>query len=171
MAEREKHPQTKFRDTGYYDFNLLSRLDIQPIDEWSFDAFVHDAMKTGVTLHDLQVKRVNSSTDTYFQKIWTLFGRGKNQSLDAWHLRTAHEHGLDGILTMDYKLERTFRQTQAALNAAAFSARVWTPSEFAKELGIQKVSPNLFCYTDASYPVRPDLHMPNVRRRPKDKVG
>jgi hypothetical protein len=166
MAERDKQPPRRFKPVGIYDFNLLSRLDIQPIDGWSNESYVHDKEKTGITLHQRQLNRVNSSTDRCFLKIWKLFGKGEKQSLDAWHLRTAQEHGLDGILTMDYRLANTFKQKRSALNAEGISARIWTPSELAVALGIHEVPPNLFCYTGASYPVRPDLYLPTGRRRP-----
>lgn len=164
MAERERQEPRRFQPVGYSGFSLLSRVEIRPIDDWSFDALVHDVDRTGISLNQLQLNRVNLSQDAIFQTIWRIL-EGKKSSLDAWHLRTAQVHDLDGLLTMDYKLAKKFAQKQHLLTAAGITAKIWTPSGLAQELGIAKVLPNMFAYTDASFPVRPDLYLPNGRKR------
>lgn len=161
MAEQDRQPPTRFSPTGYADLSLLSRLDIQPIDDWSTDAIIHRPSRAGVSLNQFQLNRVNSSRDETFRKIWKIFGNQPKMSLDAWHLRTAHTFSLSGILTMDYSLANTFAHNKIKLVTAGITANIWTPKSLGKELGISALKPNLFGYNDDGFPVRNDLYLRN----------
>lgn len=41
-----------------------------------------------------------------------------------------------------------------------------TPEQLGKFLGLLPVNPVLLSYSDASFPVRPDLHWPDEQRNP-----
>lgn len=163
MAERDRHPPSRFRATGYSDFSLLDGLKIDSLDGWNFDALT-TRTATSATLQEAQRSRLRSSEDSLFHAILKALGHEKH-SQDAWHIRTASEHGMYAFLTMDYSLVRLVAAQQSKLVDIGISNLVITPTELASHFGFGEVPPHLFSYTNASFPVRSDLCWPDERRR------
>lgn len=111
-----------------------------------------------------QTDRINRSGDELHSHL--VKELGPKHSQDAWHFRTAEHCGLYGFLTTDFKFRRQVGGRIKREPLRSMAARVLTPEEFAKELGILALPPFLFSYTDASFFVRADLNMPGGRRRP-----
>ncbi len=163
MAERTRHPPARFQTTGYSDFSLLDGLKIESLDGWNFDSFTTGGA-TVSNLRDVQRKRLKASSDTLYEAILRVLG-SEVHSQDAWHIRTAQMHGMYALLTMDYSLVRLTDAQRKKLSQIGVTTRIVTPAQLGEEFGLGSVPPHLFSYTDASFPVRSDLHMPNERRR------
>jgi hypothetical protein len=164
MAERTRHPQARFRATGYSGFSLLDGLEIKSVDGWNFDSFTTG----GATISDLtemQRRRLRESGDSIYEAALHTLGSEKH-SQDAWHIRTAQVTGMYGLLTMDYSLIRLVSAQSKKLQQAGVTIKIITPSQLNSELGLGAVAPYLFSYTNASFPVRADLCWPNERRKP-----
>ena len=162
MAERTRHPPARFEATGYSDFSLLDGLKIESLDGWHFDSFTTGGLDVS-DLQNAQRMRLKSSNDQLFQDILGVLGSDVH-SQDAWHIRTAQLHQMYALLTMDYSLIRLVDAQRRKLAKLGVVTRVLTPTQLGAELGFRTVPPYLFSYTGASFPVRPDLHMPDQRR-------
>lgn len=167
MAEQDRHPPARFRTTGYSDFSLLDGLKIESLDGWNVDSLVHRRSREGPSLAELQRTRLDTSVDTLYLSIRNILGPKHSQ--DAWHIRTAEAHGLYAFLTMDYKLLKLMQQHEGKIGRLNLKTKVLSPSDIADLLEIRTVPPHYFSYTDASYPVRPDICWPDERRRPSKK--
>ena len=159
MAERDRHPPARFEPTGYSGLSLLDGLAIESVDGWNFDALTMVS-----DLQEAQRARLRSSGDPLYEAV--LGALGASHSQDAWHIRTAQMHGMHALLTMDYSLVRLVDAQQKKLSQVGLTTRVITPTQLGLQLKIGEVPPYLFSYTDASFPVRPDLCWPDERRQP-----
>jgi hypothetical protein len=164
MAEQERHPPARFRTTGYSDFSLLDGLKIESLDGWNFDSLVHRRSRDGPSLAELQRARLDTSVDELYLSLRSILGPKHSQ--DAWHIRTAETHGQFAFMTMDYKLLKLMHQHERKIKSLNLNTKVLSPSDIADLLKIRTVPPHFFSYTDASYPVRPDICWPGERRRP-----
>ena len=165
MAERDRHPPGRFRTTSYSDYSLLDGIQIESVDGWTFD-FLSEA--TVSDLQHAQRSRLQSSGDPLYEAILRALGSDKH-SQDAWHIRTAQVHGMYALLTMDYALVRHASAQRKRLAQIGLTTQILTPGQLGAIFGFRAVPPYLFSYTDASFPVRPDLCWPDERRRPTAK--
>lgn len=160
--ETWRKPTGMFRGYGYFDYSIFGDVRLECIDKleggWMLAA-------GGPSLEEQQHHRINSSKDALFEAL--LNRLGKKQSLDAWHIRTAEKHGMFCFLTMDFKLRRTVERWKDYEPFKSMKTRVMTPEEFGREFDMIPIPPSIHSYTDASFFVRPDLHMPNEKRRPR----
>lgn len=164
--ERWRQPGGRFTGYGYFDHSLFGNLKIECIDRLTGSWVLAPG---GIPLKEQQLKRINSSADPLFRVL--LNRLGERQSLDAWHIRTAEVHGLYCFLTADLKLRRSVERWKDYEPFKSMSTKVLTPSEFGKAFGMLPTPPHFQSYTNASFIVRSDLHMPGERRRPVSQYG
>ena len=86
-----------------------------------------------------QRNRVFGSDDPLYKGLAQLLPTESN--LDAWHIRTAEVHGLFCFLTMDFKLQRIFEQNRNKAPISSLRAKVMTPEQFGKCMGISPMNP------------------------------
>lgn len=170
MCEQDRHPPARFRYVTYSGFSLFDGISIEPIDDWNFDALVHGE-RDPKELARIQRERLGGSNEALFHKLVEILGQKHSQ--DAWHICTAERHELFAYLTMDYKLLAAIDSQHVRLGKLGLKAMVVSPQRLAKKFRISSVSPNLFSYTGASFPVRSDLCIRDQRRRvrPVSKTG
>jgi len=160
--ETWRKPSGMFRGYGYFDFSLFSDVQLECIDRLEGSWIL---VPGGPSLQEQQQRRINSSNDSLFKSL--LNRLGEKQNLDAWHIRTAEKHGMFCFLTMDFKLRKTFERWKDYEPFKSMNTVVMTPEEFSRAFDIIPVPPRLHSYTDASFFVRSDLHMPGEKRRPR----
>ena len=107
-------------------------------------------------------------TDADFASLVAVLG--KKNSQDAWHIRTAERFGLFCFLTTDFSLLATLDAQRNSSRIKALKTTVMTPAALGSHLGIDPIAPHLFSYTDASFPVRADLVLPDAKKRSSHKI-
>lgn len=166
-AERERQPNSRFSPTGYSDYSLLAGLRLESVDGRAWGTIYPGWRGDKKSPQDRQVARLDASDDPIFAGL--VKALGKNNSLDAWHVRTAEVHDLPYFLTMDSRLIKTLNAQSGHSAVKRLKTRVLTPTALGKILGLGPFPPVLLSYNDASFPVRPDLHMPDEQRRRRTK--
>lgn len=158
--ERMRQPSGRFTGYGYFDHSVLRDVHIECIDSlvggW--------VMGPGSPpLRDQQQQRIRNSGDPLYQALVNRLG--DKQNLDAWHIRTAEKYEMFCVLTTDFKLRRTVERWKDYEPFKSMKSCVMTPEEFGQKFGILPVPPHIHSYTDASFFVRSDIHMPGEQRR------
>lgn len=157
-VERMRQPAGRFGGYYSYDLDLFSRLNYEFIDTGSF-----------MTLENLesQAQRLSTVTVNPFQTLVRKFGQ--SNSLDAWHVHTAHIYKLDCFLAIDFPLHNIFQQQKGSRGFPKLDTEVLLPSDLGRKLGIIPIHPNHFSYQDSSFPVEPGLSTPQNRRQSPKK--
>jgi hypothetical protein len=162
IEERDRQPIGLYRGYSYYDYSLMAGIQFPSIDghltisrSSSYLASFNQAAE--------QRGRLQSSDDELFRAIVARLGTSNSQ--DAWHIRTAEIHGLFCFLTMDFKLARTVQSMSHLEPFRSLRTRIMTPAEFGRYLKLAPVSPHLFAYHQASFPVQTEFSMPGSQRR------
>lgn len=163
-AERQGQPNARFSPTGWFDYSLLSRSDLESVDgeEWG-TLFQTAFMGERESPQDAQRKRLAESEDQLYRSLRDALGPKNSQ--DAWHVRTAEVHGVPYFLTMDWRLIGALKAQSGRPAVKQLKTRVLTPTDLGKILGLMPFPPVLLSYNDASFFVRADLHMPDEQRR------
>lgn len=160
--ETWRKPSGMFRGYGYFDFSLFGDVKLECIDKLQGGWMMGGGAPS---LQEQQQARLNNSGDELYEAL--LNRLGPKQNLDAWHIRTAEKHGLFCFLTVDFKLRRTVERWKDYEPFRSMKTKVMTPVEFGKAFELIPVPPRLHSYTNASFFVRSDLHMPDEKRRPR----
>jgi hypothetical protein len=160
LDETWRKPSGMFLGYGYFDFSLFRDLQLECVDRLEGSWIL---APNGPSLQEQQQHRIRSSDDPLFKAL--LNRLGEKQNLDAWHIRTAERHGMFCFLTMDFKLRRTFERWKDYEPFKSMKTVVMTPEEFGRAFNIVPLPPRLHSYNNASFFVRPDLHMPGEKRR------
>jgi hypothetical protein len=93
----------------------------------------------GVPLARRIRRHVNGITDSRFHELVKSLGAKNSQ--DALHILVCEQYGLDGIVTLDGRLKRTFEQAQKRLRSPV---TVFFPSEVCSQYGIEPVGDEWF---------------------------
>jgi hypothetical protein len=93
----------------------------------------------GVVLEEVIRRFIDRIEDARLSKIKKILGPKHSQ--DAFHLYVCEEHGLDGLVTLDLKLHRHFKNVGRHLKSPV---RVLLPSEVCGMIGIKPVGPEWF---------------------------
>lgn len=159
-AEQEYQPPRRFRAIGMFDFTLLQQHQLECVDgsPWTL---VLSQFERG---REAQSRRLDSKEDAMYHSLVKILGRKNSQ--DTWHLLTAEKYQLDFYLTMDYSFIENIKAQRKNKLVQSLATRVVTPAILGKELQIVPFPPLLLSYDNASYPVRPDLNLPNSKRGP-----
>lgn len=157
-VEQSQHPNARFDAIHLYDHTLLKPNELDCVDGSHWDLIFDRTLSRA----DAQRARLEASDDDRYHELVKVLG--PNNTQDAWHLRTAEIHGLPYFLTMDYRLVRNVAAQKRNRSIASLMTEVVTPSGLGSRLGLVPFPPVLLSYTDASYPVRPDLSLPGDKR-------
>ncbi len=158
--ETWRKPTGMFQGYGYFDFSIFGDVKLECIDELEGGWMMAPG---GPSLEEQQQRRLRNKIDPLFHALVNRLG--PKQNLDAWHITTAERHGLFCFLTMDFKLRRSVERWKDYEPFKSMKTRIMTPEEFGREFELIPFPPRLHSYTDASFPVRTDLHMPGEKRR------
>lgn len=162
--EQYRQPSGRYGGYGYYDFTLLHPNQLKSIDGHIFPQLGPSWLKSP-PLHEQQRCRIDSyrKDDTFDELVRTL---GQKNSQDAWHLYTAEKYGLDYFVTMDFKFLRTIAAQKNSRAISNLKTKAISPEELGSLLKLIPISPRLFAYHNASFPVRADLTFPEGKRAP-----
>ncbi|MGI9490994.1 MAG: hypothetical protein ACR2QF_01060 [Geminicoccaceae bacterium] len=162
--EQFRQPMGRFTGYGCFDQSIFNGVPIESIDGLVFPTMGPSSLRLP-SAKEQQQDRLAQSEDKLYHSIAQKLG--PKQNLDAWHIRTAEVQGLFCFLTMDLKLHKSVRQKMHMEPFQSLTTKVMTPLEFGEQFGLWPAPPHLLSYDNASFFVRPDLNMPNGRRRPR----
>ncbi len=154
-SERGHQPHSRYAGIGLYDNDLFGSIHIARVDNGNI-------FRTPTVEHFRNTIALDS--DPLYRGLVTVLGVSHSQ--DAWHIYTAEKHSLFCFLTMDYKLYRHFKANSHREPIKSLRTQLLTPAQLGRDLKLTPVPLNLLSYHGASYPVRPDLHWQNQKRRP-----
>ncbi|MFH1217775.1 MAG: hypothetical protein V1706_14870 [Pseudomonadota bacterium] len=161
--ERFTQPTGRFRGYGICDFSPFSDLKFEMIDDSEGSIVIASSYPGTPSIETQRKKRLESKTDPLYRKLVSVLGPKNSQ--DAWHIVTAEHNNCYCFLTMDFKLVRNIRAQSKNATIKSLKTKILTPEEFGKELGIIPMSPRLYSYHNADYPVRHDINWPDSKRR------
>lgn len=159
-VERAEHPNARFDAIHLYDHTLLKPNELECVDGSPWALLLDRTLSQA----GAQQKRLADSADERYHELVKVLG--SNNTQDAWHLRTAEIHGLPYFLTMDYRLIRNIAAQKRNRLVGSLTTEAITPSALGRKLGLVPYPPVLLSYTNASYPVRADLSLPEDKRGP-----
>jgi hypothetical protein len=164
VDERFRQPSGRFAGYGYYDYDVFGDINIETVDGLA-EMSMGPSHWRGPSVKEQQQARLNSKADPIYMALVQQLGLKNNQ--DAWHIWTAEKYGLFCFLTMDYRLCRTVASRLSAEPLRSIRTRIMTPLEFGLQFELLPVHTNVLSYTNASFPVRPDLSWPQGTGRRK----
>lgn len=163
LDEQWTQPVGRFRGNGIFDFNLFSKVKLQRIPDPDYRFVVGPSHLGYKSLKEQRKKRLEAKSDSLYQDLLQVLG--KNNSQDIWHIVTAERNDCYCFLTMDFRLIRNLKAQRNNPVVASLKTKVLTPEDFGIEFGIPKISPRMYSYHGASFPVRSDLNWPDSRRQ------
>ncbi len=160
--EQFTQPAGRYLGYGYYDYSIFSGIKIDEICDPEFE--FHFGPATSVpSLEAQREKRLGSIKDPLFHELVAVIGKGN--SLDAWHIVTAERNDCYCFLTMDFSLIRILEAQARNATVMSLRTKVLTPEQFGKKFSIPPISPRLFSYHDATFPVEHGTNWAESRRR------
>lgn len=166
--ERFRQPQGRFGSYGYFDHTLLKPSELPSVDGHSFPTLGPSWMDLPSPAKQQQQRlAVYAARDERYRAFVKRLGDKHSQ--DAWHLRTGELHDCSFFLTMDYKLIRMIERLSKTAPFDKLACQPVSPEQLGARLGLVPLSPRIFSFTDASYPVREDLTMPDGKRIPHSR--
>lgn len=153
QAEAWRQPIGRFRGYGYFDHYIFEGIPMPSVDGSHFDAT--DAKAA-------QQARLSGSAEEPFVALAKLLPAKSN--LDAWHIHTAHKHGLFCFLAIDFPLTENFRRASKGKDFPHLNSKLMLPSELAASIKLRPIEPHVISYESSSWFVHPDLHTPDNRR-------
>lgn len=163
--ERFRQPVGRFSGYGYFDHDLFAGISIQSVDGIGDIAMGPKWMNLPSAVEQQRERLAKSKDPLYLGLLQHL---GPKSSQDAWHVRTAETTGMFCFLTMDFRLCKTMALRSMQEPIRSLRTKVMTPAQLGQYIGLLPVNPMLLSYSDASFPVRPDLHWKdNKRKKPK----
>lgn len=153
QAERIRHPIGRFSGYGWDDLNVFEGIQMPSIDGHVLD--LKDAKGR-------QLGRLKASTEEPFTALASLLPA--SDSLDAWHIHTAHKHRLFGFLTCDFDIIDKMKRLGRKVEALNLHSRPILPSELGAAIGLRPIPSYMISYRGARWAVHPELHVPNQKR-------
>lgn len=161
--EQMTQPIGRYRGYGYYDHSLFSSVTIERLPDPTYTMTIGPGYLGIASMEEQRHKRLASKADPLFKALVQVLG--PNNSQDAWHIATAEHHNCYCFLTMDFRLIKSVEAQGRNSTVSALKTKVMSPEKFGKTFGLMPVSPRLFSYHGASYPVCPELNWPDSKRR------
>jgi hypothetical protein len=161
LAEQGWQPTGRFRGYGYDDLNLLSEIELQPIDGY-FLSEIGGGTSDFPHARDSIKSFLDGMDDQRYKDIRCALGAHDTQ--DAWHIRTAEKFGALCFLTMDYSLLETLNRRRDNVVISSLTTKVWSPAALGEYLGLEQVSPNLISHYRADGPIRNEVDTPGQKR-------
>lgn len=158
--EQWSQPGGRFLGYGYYDFSLFSRIALETLPDPEYTTRFGFGCPSAAEQREA---RFAAKSDPLFRSLVKVLGQSNSQ--DAWHIATAQNHGCFCFLTMDFKLLRTLHAQRNNPVVASLLTRVMTPEQFGQVFKLLPVSPRLYSYHDASFPVYTEFNWPDSQRR------
>ena len=154
-------PRPPFHEIGYDDLNLLSEIELEPI-----DGYFLSEIGGGTSKFPYTKERVESFLcgvdDARYKEIRNSLKAKDTQ--DAWHIRTAEKFGALCFLTMDYTLLETLEKRKDKSAISNLTTNVWSPADLGKYLGLEQMSPYLMSRNRADGPVQNEVDTPSRTR-------
>ena len=91
---------------------------------------------------------------------------GEKNSLDAWHIHTAEQHGMFCFLCIDFPLRDAVEHARKKDPFRRLKTEVLLPSELGQRISLLPVDTNVLSYVGSSFPVHHELSWPNQKRNP-----
>jgi hypothetical protein len=162
MAERNYQQNRELLGIGYDDLNLLSDIELEPIDGYLLSEIGGDTSTFPYSKATVK-SFLDNVNDQRYCDIKNALSAGDSQ--DAWHIRTAEKFGAICFLTMDYKLLEKLRKQMNVDPINSLKTYIWTPADLGKYLDLDRVSPNCMSYYRADGPVRNNVEILGQKRR------
>lgn len=160
--EQWAQPRGRFVGYGIYDHSMFQGLPIETIKDQEYSMII--APSLGVpSLEEQRRERLKSKTDPLYRDLVKVLGPKNSQ--DAWHIFTAERDGCYCFLTMDFRLIRNVRAQERNKVIQSLRAKIITPEEFGREFSIAPLSPRLFSFHGASFPVAAETNWANSKRQ------
>lgn len=153
QAESWRQPIGRFRGYGMQDINVFDGIYMSSVDGHHFDAIDPKAA---------QQARLAESKAEPFATLVRLLPRKSN--LDAWHIYTAHKHGLYCFLAVDFPLIDNLKRASQRKEFPQLNTRLMLPSELAAAIRLRPIETFAISYLDASWFVHPELSSPGNKR-------
>ena len=160
--EQLTQPAGRFRGYGLYDFSVFSDIKFETIKDRQYSVVI--GANAGLpSVEEQRMKRLDAKGDPLFQDLVSVLGPKNSQ--DAWHIATAEHCHCYCFLTMDFRLIRNVRAQAKNETIKSLRTRIMTPEEFGREFSINPISPRLFSYQNASFPVTHEKNWPDSKRQ------
>lgn len=160
--EQWTQPLGRFKGYGYFDLSLFSSIAFEVIEDPEYSVTFGESMGLP-SAREQRSRRLAAKEDPLYRQLLSVFGRKNSQ--DAWHIVTAERNDCYCFLTMDFSLIRNFRAQAKNKAIETLRARVLSPEEFGREFSIPPISPRLFSYHRASFPVVHESNWPDSKRQ------
>lgn len=163
--EQVRQPAGRCRGYSYFDYSLLSGIPMPSVDGSAEEMITPTWTASAAAARQRQ--RIAGSGDLLYEALFERLKHqlGPNGTQDAWHVRTAEQHGMFCFLTMDRPLLNACRQLAKKEPLRSLTTRIMSPTDFAAQLGLRRMPPDMLSYNDASWFVRRDHTMPGETRR------
>lgn len=164
--EQWTQPAGRFKGYGYFDFAIFSSIAFDVVEDPQYSVVIGDAMRFP-SAREQRSKRLSAKEDPLYQQLLSVLGTSNSQ--DAWHIVTAERNDCYCFLTMDFSLIRTVRAQAKNKAIETLRTRVLSPEEFGREFSVTPISPRLFSYHGASFPVVDQVNWPDSKRQGRRK--
>ncbi len=158
--EKWTNPIGRFKGYGMYDFSLLTDVEFERIIDPTY------TMSIGYGHPSLEVqrrKRLSEKTSDVYRSLVNVLGPKNSQ--DACHISVAEENDCYCFLTMDFKLLNNLNAQRGHRALNSLRTRIMSPEQFGLEFGLRPISPRLYSYHGASFPVEHEANWPNSKRQ------
>ncbi|MEQ9637109.1 MAG: hypothetical protein RLW68_13595 [Devosia marina] len=152
-AESWRQPIGRFRGYQNQDLSIFDGISMPSVDGHHYDAIDPKAA---------QQARLARSTEEPFVTLARMLPKKSN--LDAWHIHTAHKHGLYCFLAVDFPLVENYRVALQRKGFPQLDTKLMLPSELAAAIQLRPIETFAISYEGSSWFVRPELHTPDNRR-------
>ena len=160
--EQWTQPRGRFVGYGTFDYSMFRDLPIETIKDQEYSMII--APSLGVpSLEEQRRERLKSKTDSLYLDLIKVLGPKNSQ--DAWHIFTAERNECYCFLTMDFRLIRNVRAQERNKVIQSLRTKVITPEEFGREFSVAPLSPRLFSFHEASFPVVPESNWADSKRQ------
>ena len=160
--EQWTQPRGRFAGYGVCDLSIFQGLKIEAIDDPEYSMVISSNLGAS-DLVEQRRKRLASRSDPLYHNLIKVLGPKNSQ--DIWHIVTAERNGCYCFLTMDFRLIRNVRAQEKNKVIQSLRTKVITPEEFGMEFSIVPLSPRLFSFHGASFPVVADKNWKNSKRQ------
>jgi hypothetical protein len=163
--ERFRQPAGRFHGYGWHDFNILADINMASVDGYCLPSmgFAYQNLPSPAEQQRARLRALEQGDNLFRQLVDVL---GRNNSQDAWHIRTAEVHRLFCFMTMDFRLLKTLEGSRKLEPICSLRTKIMTPAELGMKVGLLPIPPSIFAYHNASWFIRADIAMPDNKRRP-----
>jgi hypothetical protein len=166
LDERWTQPIGRFQGYDYYDYNIFSDINFGCLIDSGYKVEFSSA-SNAKSVEDQRRARLALKSDPLYLDLVKVLGEKNSQ--DAYHITIAERNSCYCFLTMDFKLVRNVEAQKRSATIASLKTRVITPEEFGRSFSLTPISPRLFSYHCASFPVHHELNWPGSARQNRRK--